>query len=340
MLIRRTAYGPLGGLGLVALLGICLVLPSTARAEISAPALQSPAAGASADEGKSVDFSWTGALQGDATSRSFFRVEIASAKGVPADAQAEWSSLTNYRITSPGENINSMAMGMPEAGSYVWRVCAWGVVDASADASLQQLPGGCSESRTLTSTAVASSASGSESGGGTSALTVEGETRRVQPPPIVKVVKRSGSVTTLPAQNRVVRLPQGESQKARIDSAKDEVVFGEDGVGSATHLPADEDLTGSQQDASSGVFGVLTRGLSATLPFVPIPYWSLALLLSAIPLAWLWRRTTLNMFEWPAPDDIFGESLEAIPMGVLKVPPAGADEPLDHLAGAPQRTVA
>jgi hypothetical protein len=48
----------------------------------------------------------------------------------------------------------------------------------------------------------------------------------------------------------------------------------------------------------SGVGGAIAAGLSATLPGIPIPFWTLVMLAAAIPLARGWRRNVLDMFEW------------------------------------------
>ena len=40
------------------------------------------------------------------------------------------------------------------------------------------------------------------------------------------------------------------------------------------------------------------RLLGATLPLVPIPFWTLALLLACFPIARAWRRDVLGMFHW------------------------------------------
>jgi hypothetical protein len=56
---------------------------------------------------------------------------------------------------------------------------------------------------------------------------------------------------------------------------------------------------GLNGDGSSGAFGALARGLGGSIPGVPIPFWSLLLLLVALPLSGMWRKSTLAMFDWP-----------------------------------------
>ena len=108
------------------------------------PTLTTPATGAANfAEGDSMTFVWTGALQGDpdTLTRAFFRLEIVKSADMPAGEQSEWPTVENFVPTEPGANTTTASVGVPAAGAYRWRVCAWGVVDDVAANEIQQLPG-------------------------------------------------------------------------------------------------------------------------------------------------------------------------------------------------------
>src|SRR4051812_39736892 len=134
---------------------VLLTVPALAGAA-TAPSLQKPeAAGPAATEGASLEFEWNGTLQGDpdALDRSFFRLEVIKATEMPSGAQSEWPTVENFFQTEPGQATTSATLGVPSAGEYRWRVCAWGVVDDVASNVISQLPGGCSAARSFSTVA-------------------------------------------------------------------------------------------------------------------------------------------------------------------------------------------
>ena len=268
----------------------------------TAPSLSSPASGADYTESTKITFEWSGSLQGDADaiSRSFFRVEVALTSDVPSGTQTEWGDdiLVNYARTNAGVQDTDVDMGTPEPGKYSWRVCAWGVVDDSVDSSLERLPSGCSSKRSLDAVAAVDSSDTTSSTvhetGDTITTTTGGGT-------ITKTVP--GKTITLPAKNTTKTLPLTEDQKVTAQEPSVASVFGSDGTSASATQLGEGVAPGKSSDSSSSGLGGLTSALGGSLPFVPIPYWTLALLGAAIPLALWWRKGTLGMFEWNDDED-------------------------------------
>jgi hypothetical protein len=287
----------------------------------TAPSLSSPANNPTAvTEGTKITFKWTGSLQGDpdTLSSSFFRVELAATDDVKNLAtQASWEDvLVNFARTNSGSNTKTAEMGAPPAGTtYSWRVCAWGVVDDSVSPSLEQLPNGCSNDRTFTTKEPAAADTTPEK------ITVPGETHTQAGKTITKTVRRKGKTITKPAPNKTVVLDTPESAPKVEPTAADDL-FGSDGGASATELPK-QGMPG-EPASSKGGLGGLTSALGGSLPFLPIPFWTLALMCLAIPLALLWRRSTLGMFEWPDEAEFQELPLDELPLG-LKASQLGAD---------------
>lgn len=302
MALHRTV--PVSSRWLLLVLAVCACMPASAHAT-TPPVLQSPVNGASSFvEGDSMTFRWSGTLQGDpdTLTRAYYRLEIASAADVPAGAQTEWTEVENYVVTEPGEAVTSATLGVPAAGSHKWRVCLWGVVDDVVANEIQQLPGGCSSTRAFTSKVAASSR------GSIGTLPVEertqvaGEVRKVY-------VTRPGTTTTAPTTTSPVT-PVTTSPDPIVDTQpQDEVVAdavfqplrgldsSERGVSSVGL--GSQGLTAEPAASREGIGGSIASALSMTLPFLPIPFWVLALLLMCLPMAHLWRRSTLGMFDWP-----------------------------------------
>lgn len=298
MVFRRTAFR----IAPVILIAF-LALPTCALAA-TPPVLEAPASGSSSfKEGNAMKFEWRGTLQGDADtlSRSFFRLEIIKASEVPSGAQSEWTNLENFQTTDPGQSTTELELGVPNAGSYRWRVCAWGVVDDVIANEIVQLPGGCSASRTFETSATA------DSNQTPTELKIE---NKVQVPGRVEtvVVERPGPaqptqpapVTTEPSQPAPVEEPEEllpATFTKLVDNALDGTGGGESAVGGLGG-DAGSPLAAEQASSREGLGGTIAHGLTLTLPGIPIPFWTLLLLLACVPVAKYWRRDVLSMFDW------------------------------------------
>lgn len=274
-------------------------------AAATAPALRSP--GPTVDpftEGGSIKFEWSGTLQGDSTAldRAFFRVEIIAAGKVPSGAQSVWSELENSAQTTPGSAATSITMGVPSVGAYRWRVCAWGVVNVSLENMIQQLPDGCSASRAFSTVAAAAS----EKVPGE--LRLE-ERRQVAGGTHTVYVRRPAApindVTDGPAEEGplVSEDPVDEAEPEVLPASFQDVgdTTIESGAGSALSgvgARAKESKDALHEGGASGVTGAVFGALGANVPFLPVPFWTLALLLACAPILRIWRRSVLGMFEW------------------------------------------
>lgn len=294
----------IGGAWLMAA-ALVLLLPTTVYG-VTAPTLQSPASGVNSFiVGASMTFQWQGVLQGDpdTLARSSFRLEIAKAGSVPAGTQADWTAIVNSSLTStPGEQTNSIAMGVPEAGNYRWRVCALGVVDDTIDNTIQQLPDGCSTVRAFGSAAAASKDSSIGRLDQKQTVRVDGETK------VIEAVRPGDSEPV--EEEPLPALPQPKAAKQPV-AFQDVAPRGRaEGSALAITEPA-TDFTADRE----GLSGSVMSGLNATLPGVPIPFWTLAFLLACLPIASQWRRSVLGMFEWSdGRDDVDdGEDLLLVP---------------------------
>jgi hypothetical protein len=279
----------------IALFAACFALPSTASA-VTAPVLANPAANADpVTEGGTVEFTWSGTLQGDPTAldRSFFRVEVIATANMPAGAQSAWpdNKLEAFVPTDPGSDVTTASMGVPAAGEYRWRVCAWGVDDVATDNVIKQLPGGCSTSRAITTVAASSSAqvpgelkleNRTQVAGATRTVVV---TRPADDAPVEPVVDDPGPAAP-PSTEEVPPATFQDVRRTTIES----------GSGSAVAGLGDEvDPTASR---SRAVGGAVIGALGSNIPLVPIPFWTLAMLLACVPILRAWRRSVLGMFEW------------------------------------------
>jgi hypothetical protein len=274
----------------------------------AAPAPTAPAGGASVSETSTITFTWTGSLQGDADAidRSYFRVELKT------KSDPDWSDLVNSSITSPGANTHTLQMGAPSAGTYSWRICAIGVVDDDVSAALETI--GCSSARNITTTASASTTHD------TGVIHQQGETTYVKGAPTVIHKTRPGHTTTPP--NKIVTLPRSGRAHAALSPV---AAGGSSDAKSATNLGDGSDL--ATNSGGSKAFSTVSNALGQSLPFVPIPFWALALLVLAVPLSLLWRRNALSMFRWTDGDDWLPEDSSKI--DVLKSAPVDADAPTD-----------
>ncbi len=303
-----------------------LAVPCVATAA-TAPSLIAPAAGADPlVEGGSVEFTWSGDLQGDVDSldRSFFRVEVMASDAVPAGAQTVWpeGDLETYVQTSPGDSTDAMSLGVPRAGEYRWRVCAWGVVDDVAANEIQQLPGGCSAARTLKTVAAADSGSAI----GTISLEekthVDGHVTTVYKPRDITPMA-ADPVTTTPAPAEPVDEPVAKAAFQSVGTTNARAgkgsSLGLDGGGDA--LNADD---AAARDQDGGVTGAVLGGLGSNLPLVPIPFWTLALLLACVPILIAWRRSVLGMFDW-ADGSLDGRGAMPDPLAELAFVPVARD---------------
>jgi hypothetical protein len=327
MLSCRTAFRTAGAF-FIALLAV----PACALAA-TPPGLDAPAAGASSfKEGGGMKFEWHGTLQGDADTlnRSFFRLEIVKASDMPSGAQSEWTNVENFQSTEPGKTVTELELGVPNAGTYRWRVCAWGVVDDIVANEIVQLPGGCSASRAFeTSAAAVDNRTPGE-------LKME---ERVQVPGRVETV-----VVTRPDPNQQVETtPVAPPKDTAPEPAKPEVetplptsftklLEGADLLGKGSSVGGLDGseaspLAAEQASTREGIGGSIMNGLTMTLPLVPIPFWTLALLLACIPVAKLWRTDVLAMFDW-ADGSIDGSgSLDYVDGDLATVPVANEFKP-------------
>lgn len=310
MLHRRSA--PILACALFAML---LGVPAPAAAmTVAPPTLEKPAAeGATFREGGSIRFEWRGALQGhpDTLDRSFFRLEIIKASTMPSGAQAAWPGVENFLQTESGALVNEATVGVPDAGDYRWRVCAWGVVNPETANEIQRLDGGCSTSRSFATTVAAAG------GGAVTELVVENKV--TAPGPVETVVisrKREGSGAAEPVGDAeptpVTPTPTSTEEPAREAARPVPAIFtalratpstgGE--ATSALDIGSDAGGIGDSEHAADrsagpgGVRGAIGAGLGGTLPLVPIPFWTLLLLLACIPIARTWRGSVLGMFDW------------------------------------------
>lgn len=287
----------------VALVAACLLAPVGASAAVVAPSLRSPDAKAPpAVEGGSVQFEWGGTLQGDADAidRSFFRVELIAAANAPGGAQTAWSAdkIENFVQTEPGATVSAASMGVPSAGEYRWRVCAWGVVDASVNNVIQQLPGGCSPSRALTTVAASSAARVPGE------LKLE-ERRQVAGAVRTVTVERPSQETVEPADDVVEEaveeieeeVPPATFQDVGATTIEANKRSALSGVSAADEVDHAASRT-AERGGDAGVTGLLVGALGTSLPLVPIPFWTLAILLAIVPILRTWRRSVLEMFEW------------------------------------------
>lgn len=261
----------------------------------AAPAIQAPAADITVTEGATISYEWAGELQGspDARERAYFVVEVIGAAKMPAGQQAPWPDADTARPTVPGQAATSLQLGAPPAGAWRWRVCAWGVVDPNIANELVQIPDGCSPSRVLTSKVALSQ--GGEVGviAEERKVAVRGEQTiitktRPAPAPVEEepVVEPSPEPVVEEVVPEPVRIqPRTKGAKRSSSSA-----LGLDTAATDLERTAGRD----QQDLASNVLD----GLNATLPGIPIPFWTLGFLLAALPIAVLWRRSVLGMFEW------------------------------------------
>lgn len=181
--------------------------------------------------------------------------------------------------------MHEVTLGAPPAGAYKWRVCAWGVVDDLVANEIEQLPSGCSAARSMTIKAAATSDH-------TIGEIKHQESRVVQGTPTV--IERTRPSEPTPAEPTPVAPAPAEPEPPA--SFQEVVERSVETVGSAVDLSPD----GSFDESEAGGFsGALAGGFGTTLPLVPIPFWTLALLLACVPVARVWRRSVLGMFEWP-----------------------------------------
>lgn len=295
----------------VAVLGAVALAWAAPASAATPPVLSAPAAGADYTEGGSITFRWSGTLQGDADarSRSYFRLEVAETSEVPDGAQSVWTDLETFAQTSPGVTDRDVVLGVPLDGTYRWRVCAWGVVDDVAANELEQLPGGCSTARTV----VAHARSDQRQAPGT-----------IEQEQVVVVPRDDGGAETEPEPEpetpadpidevkpeRSVDKPETPRDEpvARTTQASDPVVpshfeqlvdttLASLGDASRDELPEGDAAGLAASRSRDGVVGSIADGLTATVPGLPIPYWTLALLMACFPIARYWRRSMLAMFD-------------------------------------------
>lgn len=271
---------------------VLLSVPAYAGAA-TAPTLQKPEATApAATEGASLEFGWAGSLQGDADAldRSFFRLEIINAASMPSGAQSEWPATTveNFLQTEPGQAVNSATLGVPAAGDYRWRVCAWGVLDDVTSNVITQLPGGCSAARAFTTVAAANANHAIGELKMNETTQVAGATR------VVEVTRPAPPAPALP-EEPIEPAPAEPLPDATFTTVRPTKV--EAGGSPALGLGT-EGLSADTASSREGVGGAIMGGLSSNLPLIPIPFWTLALLLACFPILRLWRRSVLGMFDW------------------------------------------
>ncbi|MBC7461372.1 MAG: hypothetical protein H7287_08415 [Thermoleophilia bacterium] len=268
-----------------------LLLPVVADAA-SPPTLTAPAAAVSPSEGGSIKFVWSGQLGGVAVGQAYWRLEIAAAADVPTGAQAAWPKLDSFKQTNVGADVTTITTGVPSAGSYKWRVCSWGVADASVN-QIAQLAGGCSESRAFTAVAAASKDS-------TIGVVTEERTVKVEQPEQVVTRTRAPVASELAPEVIDIPMPTPVKPASTVTKIMQPVVTKAGVRRSAVSLDGENALQADAATANrrDGVGGAVLGGLSATLPGIPIPFWTLALLGASIPVVRRWRRNVLGMFDW------------------------------------------
>lgn len=292
---------------------VLLSVPAHAGAA-SAPSLQKPEATApAATEGSSLEFEWSGTLQGDADAldRSFFRLEIIKATEMPSGAQSEWPVVENSAQTEPGQAQTSLSIGVPTAGDYRWRVCAWGVVDDVVSNVITQLPGGCSAARAISTVAATATNHSIGELKVNETKQLAGETRVVEvtrpaPPAPVEPV---APVEPAPVVEPLPKATFTEVQKTKVEAGGSPAL----GLGS-------EGLRADSAASREGVGGAIMGGLSSNLPLIPIPFWTLLLLLACFPILRLWRRSVLGMFDW-SDGSVDGRGVYADMVGDLSLVP-------------------
>jgi hypothetical protein len=231
--------------------------------------------------GTSQKFRWSGTLQGDssARNRSYFRLELLKS------GESSWAS-ADYTITEAGASINELTRAVPAAGSYRWRVCAYGVEDVSVSNAITELA--CSSQFDMVSTAAPTS----QIEANPTPVVVE-RTRVVKLPDRRETRTRSTgpSRAAAPTETIVRRLPPEPvsfADTAERDSAGEAV---KDAVKKATP-------NAGVASEERGVGAAISNGLNATLPGLPVPFWALALLTISVPATLLWRKSLMAMFEW------------------------------------------
>lgn len=297
----------------VALLAALLAVPATAGAATTAPTLRAPAANAApVTEGGSVEFEWSGTLQGDsdALDRSFFRLEIVRATAMPSGTQATWPSdvVENFVQTDPGATTTKVRLGVPSAGDYRWRVCAWGVTDDLLANEIQQLPGGCSGARAFTSVAATITRLPVGELKIEEKKQVAGEVRRVfverpaepaqpttsAPDPVVQPAPVADPAPVVREEEPLLPARFSEVARTKSQLGHGSSLGGVGGSGSDDGARLDADQVAGRRGITSRVIS----GLGANLPIVPIPFWTLLLPLACIPLLRVWRGELLAMFDW------------------------------------------
>ena len=260
---------------------VVLFLASPALAA-TAPVLVAPDDNASVSTGDSVTFSWNGSLQGDsnALARSYFRIEMLE------HTQASWSDAT-YVLTDAGASSTRIAMAAPAEGAYRWRVCAYGVVDESSSLVIEQIA--CSSSNALTTVATSVQRTSSSN-----SLQVD-RTTVVRKPNQTIVRQRPSGTSQAPI---TVTAPARTQVQERVEFASDDTSKANQETVSKRALKAAATDAGVTHGEGGGAGAVISDGLNATLPGVPVPFWSLLLLLVAMPMTWAWRTSLVAMFEW------------------------------------------
>jgi hypothetical protein len=290
--------------------GALLVVPASVLA--APPSLQAPAAAASVTQGKTVTYEWSGDLQGAEAARdqSYFKIEVIEASKAPAGQQSAWDADT-VKLTTPGEATTSVDMGAPPSGSWKWRVCAWGVVDPNVSVTVEQIPNGCSAARALTSAAAIATQDQD--------VQVIEDTRHVTvttAPKIIERVRPASPVAATPVEETPEPVTSNEEpvadviQPVKIEAHAPESqstsgggkhtsslgLSSDDGIGAAD--PSEQAAAHNGNSAAGDISSALANGLSATIPGIPIPFWVLLFMIVSVPIAMVWRRSVLAMFEW------------------------------------------
>ncbi|MCW2973505.1 MAG: hypothetical protein JWN72_1778 [Thermoleophilia bacterium] len=308
-----------------ACIAACALVAPAAAGAATPPTLTAPAAAISPAEGGSIKFTWEGSLQGVAVDQAYWRLEIAAAADVPTGPQAAWPKLDSFQQTNVGADVTTITTGVPSAGAYKWRVCAWGVADATVN-QIAQLAGGCSGARAFTAVAAASKA-------GTVGVVTEKRTVQVAQPQQVVTRTRETPATTTPVQPEFIDVPLPAKPKAESTVSRVmQPAVSKAGVTKSAISQDDQDLLQAGAGSANrrdGVGGAVLGGLSATLPGIPVPFWTLALLGISIPVVRRWRRNVLGMFDWS--DDPSFDTLQTTSDATLvKLTAGGSDRAVEH----------
>lgn len=268
----------------------------TTTASYSAPTLQQPADASSSEELSPVTVTWTGALQGASGThdQSFFVAQLATSSSVPSGQNAAWTNVANTVQTVAGESATSITIGAPSAGSYKWRVCAWGVRDSNASFAVEQLA--CSPARSVTVTAAAVTSS-------SGVVTIDRTTTTTAAPTIKHVTRPAGHSKPNIVKRTVVRHHPSTFVVDKVPAATAGALSSDSVVQlDKLHATRVSSPSGAGTQAIGALGGGIAAGANWTVPGLSLPLWLFLIVLLPIPMALIWRRSALATFA-ASPND-------------------------------------